>query len=101
MEGDEAPGRRVGSWRWWFEDRSTGRIVIGQFPNWPLFAIGVAWLVRALTDPATTVHDVTGSVIVALWVWWAADEVVRGVNPWRRLLGVAVLAWQIAGLLGR
>jgi hypothetical protein len=24
--------------------------------------------------------------------WWAVDEVLRGVNPWRRLLGTAVLA---------
>jgi hypothetical protein len=30
----------------------------------------------------------TGSLIV-----WALDEVVRGVNPWRRFLGVAVLIY--------
>jgi hypothetical protein len=24
-------------------------------------------------------------------VWWAVDEIVRGVNPWRRFLGAAVL----------
>jgi len=28
-------------------------------------------------------------------VWWAIDELFRGVNPWRRLLGGAVLAGQI------
>jgi hypothetical protein len=32
-------------------------------------------------------------------IWWAADEVLRGVNPWRRLLGGAVLAAQIAKYL--
>jgi len=25
--------------------------------------------------------------------WWAVDEVVRGVNPWRRCLGAGVLAF--------
>jgi hypothetical protein len=28
-------------------------------------------------------------------VWWAVDELIRGVNPWRRFLGGAVLAGQI------
>jgi len=31
-------------------------------------------------------------------IWWAVDELIRGVNPWRRLLGGAVLAGQIAKL---
>ncbi|MGA7385701.1 MAG: hypothetical protein WBW81_13720 [Methylocella sp.] len=30
----------------------------------------------------------SGSLIV-----WALDEAVRGVNPWRRFLGVAVLVY--------
>jgi hypothetical protein len=33
----------------------------------------------------------TGSLIV-----WALDEVVRGVNPWRRFLGVAVLIYVVS-----
>ena len=33
----------------------------------------------------------TGSLIV-----WAVDEVVRGVNPWRRFLGVAVLIYVVS-----
>ncbi len=24
-------------------------------------------------------------------IWWAGDELLRGVNPWRRCLGAAVL----------
>jgi hypothetical protein len=30
---------------------------------------------------------------------WAADEIVRGVNPWRRCLGMAVAVYVIANLL--
>ena len=30
---------------------------------------------------------------------WAADELIRGVNPWRRLLGGAVLATQLGRAL--
>jgi hypothetical protein len=32
-------------------------------------------------------------------VWWALDELVRGVNPFRRVLGGAVLGWFVLGLL--
>jgi hypothetical protein len=37
---------------------------------------------------------------VALLVW-SVDELVRGVNPWRRLLGGGVLALTAAGVLLR
>jgi hypothetical protein len=30
---------------------------------------------------------------------WAADEIFRGVNPWRRLLGIAVLVYEMATIL--
>jgi hypothetical protein len=99
LVGCETRPVRVGSFRWWFEDRATGRIVIAQFPNWPLFAIGGLWVVRSLVDPGTNVHDATRIASTALWIWWAGDELFRGVNPWRRALGVAVLAWQLVGLL--
>jgi hypothetical protein len=39
---------------------------------------------------------VDGVAGVALAVW-AVDEIVRGVNPWRRILGAAVLAVSAAG----
>jgi hypothetical protein len=31
--------------------------------------------------------------------WWALDEIGRGVNPWRRLLGAVVLGGLVASLL--
>jgi hypothetical protein len=39
------------------------------------------------------------AVALAALGWWALDEVIRGVNPWRRLLGLAGCAIVIAGLL--
>jgi hypothetical protein len=30
--------------------------------------------------------------------WWALDEVIRGVNPWRRCLGGAVLLFGVVRL---
>ena len=33
--------------------------------------------------------------------WWAADEVIRGVNPWRRVIGVAGLVFVVLRLVGR
>ncbi len=85
---------RVGSPRWWFENRETGEVTIAQFPNWPLFVIAFGWLVRALAGNGSTVYDVAGGILTVLWLYWGAGELLRGVNPWRRLLGAAVIAWQ-------
>ena len=57
--------------------------------------------------------------VVLLWIWpssgpvsvaltivvksgllfWAADEIIRGVNPWRRCLGTAVAVYELTTLL--
>lgn len=89
--------RRFG-WRWWFEDRESGRIVIAQFPNWPLWTIAACWVARLVVDTGSTAYDALGWVIRGLWLVWGADEVVRGVNPWRRVLGASVIVWQIVAI---
>lgn len=81
---------RVGcALNWLFRDRRTGRIVIMQFPNIPLtvwiIATALRWLVRGATD------TVLGVIATIALIIWASDEAVRGVNPWRRLLGAGVL----------
>ena len=86
------------SWRWWFEDRTTGRITIAQFPNWPLWSIAMCWVARLLAANGSTGHDALGWAIVGLWLVWGTDELVRGVNPWRRVLGAAVIVWQIVAM---
>ena len=86
-------------WRWWFADRATGEITVAQFPNWPIWCIGACWLARVITDAGSTAHEALGWVIRGLWIVWGVDELVRGVNPWRRLLGTIVIAWQVVSLL--
>ncbi len=89
---------RVASLRWWFENRETGQITIAQFPNWPLWGIAATWLVTALAGSSAP-GPAASWARTGLWLYWAGDEIVRGVNPWRRVLGVAVVAWQAGALV--
>jgi len=76
---------RVGS-------RTTGRITLAQLPNWPL----AVWLLASAVmgwGPQNWVHTVLVVLASAALALWAGDEVLRGVNRFRRLLGVAMLAW--------
>lgn len=77
---------------WTFRNRITGAITIGQWPNLPLWLFLATSAARWILGPAgltdTALRIASG---VALG-WWALDEILRGVNPWRRLLGGVVLA---------
>jgi hypothetical protein len=89
--------RRVIDWS--FRDRRTGRITIAQFPNlalWIFFATAVA---RRLVSGAGGLRTTIGYVGVAALGWWAVDEFVRGVIPWRRLLGLGGCVLTVAGLV--
>ena len=86
--------------RWWFENRHTGKITVAQFPNWPLFAIAASSVVRRLASDGSVLADIAALLTVCLWLFWGGDELIRGVNPWRRLLGAGVILWQLVGLLG-
>jgi multisubunit Na+/H+ antiporter MnhB subunit len=83
---------------WCFRNRETGAITVAQTPNLALsvflVSMAILWLGHpdgALSTGAKVVA--TGSLIV-----WALDEVVRGVNPWRRFLGVAVLIYEASSV---
>ncbi|GJD87581.1 MULTISPECIES: hypothetical protein [Methylobacterium] len=76
---------------WTFRSRTDGRITVGQWPNLPLWLfIGLTAVGFAL-DPAGTPGRLVRVGAALSLAWWALDEVVRGVNPWRRFLGAAVL----------
>lgn len=81
--------------RWFFCDRRNGAITIAQAPNSVLWIAIVAGVVLAIWPQngkfgfALTVMF-KGSVLI-----WSADEIARGVNPWRRCLGVIVGAWEL------
>ena len=75
---------------WLFRDRRTGHVVIAQVPNAPLVVFLVASVGRRVADPSGTAGTVVDVVATGALLVWAGDEVLRGVNPFRRLLGAAV-----------
>lgn len=84
---------------WLFRNRQTGRITIVQFPNVPLGLFLVASVLRRVLDPAGSLDTTLRVIATAGLIWWAADELIRGVNPWRRLLGGGVLATQLVNVI--
>ena len=84
---------------WLFRDRESGRVVIAQWPNLPLGVFFVASIVRRLLQPHGAVATGLKVVAVASLLWWAGDEVLRGVNPFRRILGGVVALATVGGLL--
>ena len=93
------PGRLERVTDWLFRNRTTGRITIAQSPNAALWLFLVASVLQRLLSP--TGHFSTALRVIADGglLWWAADELIRGVNPWRRLLGGAVLTGKIVQYL--
>ena len=88
---------------WWLADRTRGGPgsapwVVGQWPNPALVVFLLALVARLVVpDPATAEALVLvgrGALLV-----WGLDELVRGVNPFRRVLGLGVSGWQVVGLL--
>ena len=83
---------------WLFRNRQTGEITVGQAPNAALIVFLVAFVVhhafniRGNAGTGLTIVS-TGALAV-----WSADELLRGVNPFRRLLGAVVLAGIVASL---
>ena len=86
---------------WMFRSRQTGKITVAQLPNAPLIVFLVAVAVRWVFHPSGTLGTIVTVVATVALIGWAGDEIIRGVNPWRRILGGAVLALTIVGLLKR
>ena len=94
-----ADGHALAVIDWLFRDRATGRLVIAQFPNPPLWVFFATVVGRWFVDEGSTAHDVLRGIGLAALAWWAVDEIVRGANPWRRLLGVGGLVVVASGLV--
>jgi hypothetical protein len=84
---------------WLLRNRETGQITIVQMPNVPLGIFLVAAVVRRVVDPSGWPRTALTVVATAALTWWAVDELVRGVNPLRRILGGVVLALLVFGLV--
>lgn len=88
--------RHLGNWL--FRNRTTGEITIAQRPNLQLWGFLLAELALLALPLTTRSRQVVGGVSACLLAWWSIDEIVRGVNPWRRLLG-AVVTVGVAGVV--
>jgi hypothetical protein len=84
---------------WMFRNRRTGGLTVAQLPNWPLGVFLVATAVRLLASPRGGFRTAVDVVAGAALLFWAGDEVARGVNPFRRMLGAAVGAVVVINLL--
>lgn len=95
---DERPGSALD---WMFRNRRTGRLTVAQVPNVPLVVCLAAVAALVAFRPGGRVAT---ALVVTAWgalVVWAVDEIVRGVNPWRRILGGGVLAVVAVGTVVR
>ena len=70
------------------------RFPVAQFPNPPLIVATIGWIVGRLTDGR--VQDFASAVFYVGLGVWAWEELVRGVNWFRRLLGAAGLVYVVA-----
>jgi len=86
---------------WFFRDSDTGRIVIAQAPNLPLWAYLAATAVRLVFHPDGTAGTVVTIVSTAALIVWSLLEIAAGSSPFRRVLGSVVLLAVLAGLLVR
>lgn len=84
---------------WFFRNRETGAITIAQSPNLVLWIVIVAVLLRWMWPSSGQVSGALTVVVKGGLLVWAADEIVRGVNPWRRSLGTAVAVYELTTLL--
>ena len=84
---------------WLFRDRRTGAVVVAQAPNLPLVLFLVGAAVRRFARPDGSVGTLVAVVATGALLWWAGDEILRGVNPFRRLLGAVVAVVTIVGLV--
>jgi len=82
---------------WLFRDRRTGRLVIAQFPNAALWIFLITVVLRWVVSGDTSARTVIDGIGDGALGWWAIDGVLRGVNPWRRLLGGAGVVFAVSG----
>lgn len=85
--------------QWFFRNCQTGAITIAQAPNLVLWIVIIAATVRWIGPSAGTLSLACTVLVTGGLIVWAADEIVRGVNPWRRCLGTAVATYVLATIV--
>jgi hypothetical protein len=72
--------------------------VVGQAPNPPLWIAFAALLATRLADDGSTIGDLARAIFYVALTAWAYEETVRGVNVFRKALGVVALVLIIVGV---
>jgi hypothetical protein len=94
---DEAMARNSGSTklrrivRWTLVNRRNGRITVVQWPNVALAVFIALSITRRFTIAKGTPQVPLRLLSVVAILVWGTDELIRGVNPFRRILGLVVL----------
>jgi hypothetical protein len=89
-------GRRALGWV--FINRHTGAWTVAQWPNPPLLVFVATALLLRFLGPTGAWETALRTVSILAIGLWAVDEVIRGVNPFRRALGALVLAATVASI---
>jgi hypothetical protein len=63
---------------------------VAQFPNLALGIFLATLALRPVVAGSARARPAVGAIGSLALGWWAADEIARGVNPWRRALGLGV-----------
>src|SRR5262249_23692377 len=79
--------------RWFFQNRETGTITIVQPPNLSLWIAMLAGALIWAWHPPDRLGVALQVIFKGALFVWGVDEILRGINPWRRSLGVAMLCY--------
>ncbi|MGX4770256.1 hypothetical protein ACWAUC_10665 [Bradyrhizobium guangdongense] len=74
-------------------------MAIAQWPNPILWIVIAAGALLRMGPSVGTLGFVLTVVFKGGLFVWAADEIARGANPWRRCLGAVVAAYEMVTLL--
>lgn len=85
--------------QWFFRNRETGAVTIAQAPNLVLGIVIVAGVLLWIWPSAGTASAALTVAFKGGLLVWAADEIVRGVNPWRRCLGTGIAVYVLMTVL--
>jgi hypothetical protein len=75
---------------WLFRHRQNGRIALGQAPNLEQQVFQLTTVIGTFL-PKSRLRTALGVVAIGALSVWGFDELLRGVNPFRRLLGLVAL----------
>jgi hypothetical protein len=74
-------------------------VTVAQFPNPPLIVALLAAIVSWVAGDGS-IYDVARAIFYVALTVWAWEEAARGVNLFRRALGVAGLVYVVVRLAG-